>query len=174
MLLDDIRADPDLAPFLDTTCCERDVCVDFDPSISKEDYVIIKVDDYYNAKVPSPDTPKSPDCLIILRCKDESFHIFIAELKNVKSQSGKNIQRGKTREKFHTCLTDFMSNRFRNHFYNTAYKLKLQLILVAGKVSPGYIKNFKLDFLLTMRPLQFANKFYGIQLKNPNPIVLPC
>lgn len=172
MLLNDLRADALLVPHIYQTCCENDVCVDFDPAIPQEDYLVIKVDDFYNATVPNPSTPKSPDCLIVQRCAAGHFHVHVVELKNVKSKS--SLDSEAIREKFHTCLMDFMSNRFRLHFYNENYDLKLKLYLVAGRVKETYSKNFKFDFLLSISALQFANKRYLIQGENPNPLVRPC
>ncbi|HFA51581.1 MAG TPA: hypothetical protein ENJ95_21410 [Bacteroidetes bacterium] len=172
MFIKELQKNELLAPYIFSDCCENNICVEFDPSISEEDYIVIKIDDFYNATVKSPDTPKSPDCLIVLRCEDGSFHVFIAELKNVQHMGGLNKK--DIREKFHTCLTDFMSGRFRDIFYNEKYRFNLKLFLVAGRVRESYSMNFKLDFLLTMRPLQFANKFYGIEGQTPNPIVRPC
>ncbi len=172
MLLNDLRADATLAPHIHQTCCENDVCVDFDPAIPPTDYLVIKVDDFYNATVPNPDTPKSPDCLIVQRCSAGHFHVHVVELKNVKARG--SLDSDAIREKYHTCLMDFMSNRFRLHFYNENYDLKLKLYLVAGKVKEAYSKNFKFDFLLSISALQFANKRYLIQGENPNPLIRPC
>lgn len=172
MLINDLRNDPLLIGHLSETCCENDVCVDFDPAIPREDYLIVKVDSFYNANVPNPDTPKSPDCLIVQRCAAGHFHVHVVELKNVKYQSSLDLD--DLWEKFHNCLTNFMSDRFRPHFYNENYDFKLRLYLVAGRVRDTYAKNFKFDFLLAMRPLQFANRPVGIQGENPNPLIRAC
>ncbi len=171
MLLNDLRADASLAQYIHETCCERAVCVDFDPAIPKEDYLVVKVDDFYKG-LKLAKTPKSTDCLIVQRCVKGHFHIHIVELKNVKYQS--DLDAGAIWDKFHTCLTDFMSNRFRSHFYNENYDFKLRLYLVAGKIKDTYAMNFKFDFLLAMRPLHFANKPHAIQPENPNPMIGPC
>ena len=170
MLINDLRAEALLTPHIKPVCCENEVCVDFDPAVSPEDYLIIKVDEFYSANVPNPRTPKSPDCLIVQRCAEGHFHVYAVELKNVKYR--RDLDKDDIWDKFHTCLTDFMSNRFRQHFYEHEFKLKLYL--VAGRVRDNYTMNFIFDFLLTLRPLQFANKFYGIRGENPNPLVLPC
>jgi hypothetical protein len=172
MLINDLRADASLAPYIRQTCCETDFCVDFDPAIPADDYLVVKVDDFYNAAVPNPDTPKSPDCLIVQRCAAGHFHVHVVELKNVKYQS--DLDQEAIWDKFHTCLTDFMSDRFRSYFYKEDYDFKLQLYLVAGRVRPSYTMNFELDWLLSIRPLQFANKFYGVKPENPNPLIRPC
>ena len=85
--------------------------------------------------MPSPDTPKSPDCLIVQKCANEQYKIYVVELRNVKSQKNKYIDRSGIRAKFETCLLDFMSDRFRPYFYDERYQFKLHLILVAGKIS---------------------------------------
>jgi hypothetical protein len=171
MLLNDLRADASLAPYIHQTCCENDVCVDFDPSLSQENYLVIKVDDYYNG-LRLANTPKSTDCLIIQRCMAGHFHVFVVELKNVKRRN--ELDPDAIRGKFHTCLLDFMSNRFRKHFYKEDYDLKIRLYLIAGRVKDEYTVNFELDFLLSIFAIPFGNKHHLIKGEKPNFLIRPC
>ncbi|MEK7256393.1 MAG: hypothetical protein AAB316_16685 [Bacteroidota bacterium] len=174
MLLDELRAEPALAYFIKSECCDQGICVDFDPAIPATDFVIIKVDDFYADAIRAGDRPKSPDCLIVQRCADGKFHWFVVELKSVQSQGSGDLKREEIWEKFHTCLTDFMSNRFRQFFYNPDYEFNLHLVLVAGKMAEKFKRNFDFKFLLGLKPLYFANKIIGVQGENPNPLVRPC
>ncbi len=171
MMLNELRTDTNLSFFIKEECCDEGICVDFDTSIPVEDYVIIKVDSFYADAIRNNDRPHSPDCLIVQRCQDGHYHWYLIELKNRKSQSGKELKK-EVWEKFHTCLTDFMSNRFRHHFYT--YEYKLHLVLVAGKRSEKFNRNFDFKFLLGLNPLYFGGKRVGIQGENPNPLIRPC
>lgn len=173
MLLNKLNEELLLNDFIEKTCCENDVCVDFDENLDENDYLVIKVDDFYANQVLE-NQPKSPDCLVVQRCKNGHFHIHIVELKNVKTSANQNLNRKDIREKFETCLRDFMSNRFRNYFYDEAFELDLRLYLVAGKVTSKMERNFKFDFLLGIPRLEFANKKYMIQGENPNPMIQAC
>ncbi|MEN0050744.1 MAG: hypothetical protein AAF806_27000 [Bacteroidota bacterium] len=174
MLITQLRKDEDLKDFITQSCCENEVCVEIDEAIEEEDYLVVQLDKYYQAKIKSPNTPKSPDCLIVQKCEQEQHRIFVVELKNVQSQSGKYLERAAIREKFETALLDFMSDRFRAYFYDEDNQFRLYLILVAGNVNEEKTKNFRFDFLLSLRPLRFANRLYAIQGKNPNPLVVSC
>ena len=58
MLLDELRAEPALAYFIKSECCDQGICVDFDPAIPATDFVIIKVDDFYADDIRAGDRPK--------------------------------------------------------------------------------------------------------------------
>ncbi|MEL6717636.1 MAG: hypothetical protein AAFO82_17670 [Bacteroidota bacterium] len=174
MLITQLKNDENLQNFIIDNCCENEVCIEIDDEIDAEDYLVIKLDEYYQENVKSPNTPKSPDCLIVQICEDERYKVFVVELKNVKSQNNSHLSRSSIREKFETCLLNFTSDRFRPYFYDERNQFQLHLILVAGKVDKEKMKTFEFDFLLTIRPLSFANKRYAIQGKNPNPLIRPC
>jgi len=165
--------DRNLNGFIDSTCCENNICVDFDENLNNEDYIVIKLDEFYE-KQGLEEIPPTPDCLIIQKCEKGHYHIYAVELKNVDSSKNQDLSRRNIRSKFHTCLTDFMSNRFRDYFYDENYKLILQLFLVAGKVDNNFSKNFKFDFLLGLHWVKFADKYYQIKGENPNPLVQSC
>lgn len=53
---------------IQTTCSENGICAEIDSTILEEDYVIIKIDNYFQ-KFKSDNTPKGVDCLILIRNK---------------------------------------------------------------------------------------------------------
>lgn len=171
MLINDLRNDPLLEGCRTDSCCENNVCVNFDPTLSKEDYMVIKVDDFYKG-LKLANTPKSTDCLIVQRCSTGHFHVYVVELKNVKRKN--ELDPDAIRGKFHTCLFDFMSNQFREHFCREDYDLKIELWLVAGRVRDGYTMNFELDFLLSIFAIPFNNQHHLVRGKDPNPLIRPC
>lgn len=170
-LINNIKKDPILQDFICPQCEDEGIFVEYADTTDTEKIVVIKVDDYYNSlHLEKP--PPSIDCLIIQHCKENLYKVYLIELKNYKrvgAINNKNI-----REKFRTTLLDFMSNKFRDYFYDVSIELKTQLILIAGKVQNDTIKTYKLDFLLAFRPFRFQDKLIGIDGMPPHPLIHPC
>ena len=176
MLINELRKEDLLTGFIANRCVDEDeiLRVDVANSIQSEDILIIKPDELYASLGLGRNTPKSPDCLIVQRCANRHFHIYVIEFKNIgRRKTGLDLKNNIS-DKFKTCLNDLMSNRLREYFYNEDYKLKIHLVLVAGSVKEDKVRNFKADFLLTLRPLAFGGKKYMIQMKNPQPLINPC
>lgn len=174
MLINELKEEALLLGFIEEKCVDEDniLRVDVSEAINPENVFIIKPDVLYQSLNLGRDTPKSPDCLVIQRCEDGHFHVYAIEFKNTNRRV--TDLKNEIFDKFKTCLNDLMSNRLRNYFYNEEYKLKIHLVLVAGSVREDKIRNFKADFLLSLRPLTFAGRKYMIQLKNPYPLINPC
>ena len=181
MLIEIIKKNPILSLSLRPDCKEHDVCVEVDSSVSTEDYLIIDVDHYYKS-LHLEKTPASPDCLIIQKCADNTFSIYVVELKDIKAKE--SLPKENTREKFETCLNDFMRGRFRSIFYETEYEIgRVALYLVTDLYNQlsnadrqRKTKNTKLDALLAMntKPYYFHGKRYAIRHEWPNPLIKPC
>ena len=175
-LIDEIRNHASLNPFICPDCTENGVGFNFSPEVNKGSYIIIKVDEYYSSlKLKAP--PPSPDCLIIQHCKDNKYVIFVVELKNIDNM--KTISLNNLREKFVTCLKDFMSDTFRDIFYNEAYDFttSLNLLFISAPAQArtnDKSRTTRLDNFLSMPPCEFANKKYIIKHKIPNPVLNPC
>lgn len=169
MLLEELRKDKDLLPFICNECEENGVFVDISTDV--KDIVIISVDKYYNS-FNEKTRLASPDCLIVQYCETGKYHLYIVELKNV-AKAGL-LDKNNIHEKFSTCLNDFMSSRFRNYFYNPNYDFDIQLFLIAGHIEDKKIKNFKFDYLQGLRYFKFGSKMYGIRSINPNPLIPKC
>ncbi|MHB8259456.1 MAG: hypothetical protein ACYDCN_01485 [Bacteroidia bacterium] len=180
MLIQELKNSQVVANFLCDVCSERGFSADINNVISQDDHVIIKVDDYYNSL--GTKVPASPDCLIVIKCADGNFTIFIVELKDIANQHGfsnKNI-----REKFETCLNDFMQNVLRSHFVESQYIFnKIELYFVTDPYNqqnnPNRAKlnkTSKIDALLAMntKPFNFDGKRLGIRHKIESPMINPC
>ncbi|MFK7979675.1 MAG: hypothetical protein AB8G86_06815 [Saprospiraceae bacterium] len=153
-------------------CEDEGLCVDFEESIDKNTTIVLKVDDFYNG-LNLAETPASIDCLIIQFCGDNTYKLSLVELKNV--ERARLINPKNLREKFETTLYDFMSNRFRDYFYNEAFDFKIELILCAGKLqNDNSFRSYKLDFLLGLKPFRFDGKLIGINGLPPIPIIRNC
>ena len=158
-------------------CCENNVAAVIDSRIDPTKILILKIDVFYAhllkmKLITSMEMPKSIDCLIIQYCDNNKYHVYLVELKNVEKAT--LLERKDIVSKFETVLKDFMSNRFREYFYNTEYYLDLRLILIAGSIKNNKMRNFKIDFLQTLPPFYFGNKRYAIEHNEPNPLINPC
>lgn len=179
-MIDTLKNDAVISQYFCSECKENDVSIEIDKSIDKDDILIIKVDDYYNANVPLATRPKSPDCLIIQRCSDNTYILYIVELKNIKNREGFTVKG--IEEKFITCLDDFMSGRFANYFHNYSYNYKnINLFFISDpygfKENPEKqmkMRGHKLDLLISIRIPKFFEKHLYIDHKIPNPKINNC
>lgn len=176
-LIDQIRSDEALKPFLADQCEENGLCVEFSTKISRRDYVIIKVDAFYNAcnDYKSPETrlmnaPPSIDCLIVLSCNGNAkYRVLLVELKN----TSRNPPQANMVSKFETTLKNFMSERFGNHFYDTHFDLEIGLYLKVAKLSDAQIlRSVTAKYLVGLGTLRFGGRYYNFE-KLPE-LVTPC
>ena len=180
-MINNIKSHPIASKYLCSECEENGFSTNIDPSIPLEKYVIIKVDNYYNS-LNIEKRPASPDCLIVLECTNNEYKIYIIELKNIKDQSG--FAPVNIREKFETCVYDFMSNIYRDVFYDTSFKFKsIKPFFVTDpydlRSNPdknSKIKNTRIDALLAMntKAILFDNKKLSIEHSYISPTIKPC
>ncbi|PWK28621.1 hypothetical protein LV89_00825 [Arcicella aurantiaca] len=174
MLIQRIQEDPILSKFLCDDCTENGVGVNVSPLVKKEDYIIIRVDEYYNSNlVHNP--PKSPDCLIIQHCEGEKFVLYLVELKAIETLKTEKLS--DIRDKFQNCFDDFMSDRFRDYFYDIAYEFSIKLLFISNpseSKKDNKSKPTRMDSLLSQRPCKFANRPYLLEHRLPNPVIQPC
>ena len=185
-MFDEIYNDPLLFNLIRELCDENDICVEVSDQISNDDYLVLKIDQYYSSRnMHNP--PPSVDCLIIVKCdENECFDIYLVELKNIKSTKGFEVKNIK--EKFQTTIDDFMSERFSHIFLNEDYCINiLRMYFVSDacrikKNNPNItedqyrkkILNTKLDMLQSIKPVRFRNRIAHINPILPNPLVMPC
>ncbi len=175
MLIHHLSTHPELTDFLCTDCRENNVGVNFSNTINSSDYTIIKIDGYFQETFRK-DTPAGVDCLIVQKCRNSDYKLYIVELKNIEKLRDNN----QIRKKFQNCFDIFMSDKFRHYFYDTTINFtSIQLIFVSttseNKMRKDkFQKNTRLDALLSMRPCRFANKLYAISFEEPDPLVVPC
>jgi hypothetical protein len=173
-----VKQHPQLKSFLAQTCEERGISANMDGDIPAGNYVIIKVDNYYNHQKMSK-TPPSIDCLIIQRCSDGSFMIYLIELKNIKSPKGFNSKQ--ILKKFNVTVNDFMSIRFKDIFLHPDFKIKevrpyfvTNPYRIKDKTTSHRRQGTKMKTLLSMGNFEFNNKTYQLREELPNPVIQPC
>ena len=125
MLINIIKNDPILKDYVISECCENNVSISLSPDINIENYVILKIDAFYNA-LEIELKPPSIDCLIIVKCSDNTYAIYLIELKSTSSANRLTIEN--ILLKYDTCLKDFMMVRFKDYFNRDYKRIKLYLI----------------------------------------------
>ena len=78
MLLQKISEDAKLTPYLCDDCEENGVGISFHSAIQKTDYVIIKIDKYFNKNIHP--NPAGIDCLVVQKCADNRYKLYLIEL----------------------------------------------------------------------------------------------
>ncbi len=140
-------------------------------NILDDNYVVVRMDKYYTSLNLGHlrQTPPSIDCLIVLKCSDGSFIIYLIELKNIKRPSG--FEAPNIYMKFKTAIEDFMSVRFKDIFLDPGYRIKnIHLYFVSN---PYRLKDIshkregtKMDKLLSYKPFQFRGITRAIKIEN--------
>jgi hypothetical protein len=168
MLIENIKAHEILSQFLEDDCCENNICVTFAENIVRENYIIIKVDKYYNS-LGLAKTPASLDCLIIRKCLNTGFGLTLVELKDI--HSGKAFEFDNMKSKFETTINDFMQNRFKDLLYKDYKDIKLYFVsnIEIYKRDIG----LKLETLINVR-FNYGDRKFMIQPKMPTPNIRNC
>jgi hypothetical protein len=178
MLIDKILLDVKLQKYICGECDENGVGITIHPSVDRKELVIIKADAYLKYELHP--NPAGPDCLIIQHCADDSYRIFLIELKNIADLGLYSLTH--IRDKFQNCFDIIMSDKHRELFYNLNYRFKSILLIFISNPKEQLRregidkkqKNTRLDSLLALRPCQFANKHYPISYLEPYPTIIPC
>ena len=171
MLLEEIKEDKVLFPFLAKQCEENNVRLVVDKKISGKRHIVIKVDDYYNSfKIKN--RPKSPDCLILHKCYDTGYGIAIVELKKRRRLSDLPpiddiIQ------KFKTCLNDFMLNKFKIYFDRKFERIELYYV-INRNIHPNNIDiGLNIESIMEEK-IKFKGKFCIIRPCSNNQKIKAC
>ena len=167
-MLERIKSDPVLSRFLIPRCEDEGICVSFDSGISAHDYIIIKVDNYYNSLGMSK-TPPSPDCLIVLKCRDNGYSLTLVELKGVGNSKG--FELANLVGKFRTCLDDFISIRFKDLLFKDYKDVKLYFVSEIDVYKRDI--GLKMDLLINTR-IHYNGKSYLIRPYMPTPSIKRC
>jgi hypothetical protein len=137
-----IKEHPELRYFAKEDCEENGVECIISRDIPHDEFVILKPDQFYaSAFRASPaKIPKAIDCLIVVRCMNGKFRLFLIELKSGRIDTQDII------DKFETCRTDFLVERFYDIFNaeGVEYESIMSLLITSHEED----KNAGLDFLL--------------------------
>lgn len=157
-----------LNKFIVEECCENEICVTFHPDVLRGNYVIIKLDDFYNS-LGLIETPPSLDCFIVRKCLMSDYGLTLVELKKISSSKGFDITNLKA--KFQTCLEDFIQTRFKDLFYRDYKTIKLYFVsnIEIYKRDLG----LKLDTLINVR-FNYRGKKIMIEPRMPHPTITNC
>jgi hypothetical protein len=136
------------------------------------------VDDFYHKHIHPQ--PKSPDCLIVQHCGDNTYSITIVELRDIAGPDGFSVDEIET--KFINCLENFMSQLYAHYFYDAAYNFRnIHLLFISDpygfKQNPGKQQKMyghKLDALMAIRIPKFFGKHLYINHKLPDPEIRNC
>jgi hypothetical protein len=167
-MINRIKEHVELSKYVDDTCCENGICVSFDSSLSKDSYVIIKVDNYYNS-LNIEKRPSSIDCLIIRQCINGGYGLTLVELKKI--NTGKGFELENMREKFTTTLNHFIKNQFKNPLdinYND-----VKLFFVSNQEIYKRDLGLKMEVLMNVK-FKFNEKTLMIRPEMPNPTIKNC
>lgn len=179
-----LKNDPLLAPFLKSVCAERGMAATISPDIAPDDIVIISPDGYYNSVLGlarHQPTPKSPDCLVVVKCHSGEFLVFVVELRAIGSPRG--FTPAEIRGKFLTCLNDFMRGVLGEHFNRDDIVLQRPRLLFVSDPydqrqnparSSQYNQTARMDALLTLPPLRFDRYVLAIEPHLHDPLIRPC
>lgn len=163
-----IKADEKLQAIIKQHCEDEGMCVSFDEKLKEIDYLILKVDDFYNS-LQTEFRPPSPDCMIVIPCIGGGYKLVIVELKGIKKNRHFDINN--VTEKFRTCLNDFILTRFSQHFaieYNT-----IELLFVTN--IDIYRGELGLSMQLLMRKkFTYKGRNYLIKPSEPQKAIKPC
>lgn len=165
-MIDKIKAEPLLNRLLRNECEENEVCVAFDASISRENYVILNIDEHYRSI--QLNRPPTPDCLIVLKCEDGMYSLFVIELKKAAKPRGFKVE--KLVAKFETCLNDFVANEFSAIFDQKFKRVKLFFV---SNIDPLTNKSLILKGLIS-RSINFQGANRPIVPKMPNHKIEKC
>lgn len=171
-MIDKIKNTEALKPFITHECEENKISVNMTDDIPQNNYLVIKVDKYYNSQRLS-DTPPSVDCLVLLKCTDNRYVLYLVELKRFKKARG--LKKDSIQGKFKTTIDDFMSTTFKDIFHSERFPIKdIHLYLVTNRYKKPHRGTTRLDLLLDIKPFEFRGKLYQISHKLPNPLIKNC
>ena len=182
-----IKKDARLVPYLKTSLEDAGIEVEIDSALTLEDYIAIKVDEYYaGLQIATP--PKAVDFLVVVDCRCDWFSMYILEFKNVNGPEKLNIP--DIQEKFANTINLFLNDTFSGIFLNDRFKYKsVNLYLVSDAYKEvGHFKNhneylafrkkinkrdsLKVDLSLGSKLYKFRGKILRIQYDiPPNPVI---
>ena len=164
------------------------LAVAVDSKLNLDEYIGIKVDDYYMGLHLRGETPNAVDFIVTVDCQWDAYCLYILELKNVKSPKGYTTK--DIIEKFETAIDRFIKEDFKEIFLNDKYKYKeIKLYLVTSaygkalgqKNYQSYIELLRKinqkdtltnDWTLSNKLFKFQKRILRIEREiPPNPVI---
>lgn len=104
------------------------VRVGVDTSLAREEFVGVKVDDYYMGQRLGGETPKAVDFVVAVDCGFDWYNLYILEMKSTNHYTTADIE-----VKFDTAIYRFMQEEYGDIFMNDRYKYRnIKLYLVSS------------------------------------------
>ena len=186
-MFEEIKKDSQLSKIIRNFCEDNhfEICISDNLEENDENLLILKIDDYYSTKnFTKP--PKSIDCLILVRCHNESFNMFLIELRNIKNSKGFNRKEiyQKFQNTFELFLNDEFSKIFVKYSYSNikcyfvsdpyGYKKRDNSLTKENFLEKQHCKNLNKDWLMSFKPFKFKNRLYSISIEMPTPTIDEC
>jgi len=113
-MFENILSNSDLFALCRATCEENEARVAFEEKLREDNYIVLKIDAYYNSlRIHNP--PPAIDCLIIVNCEtNDCYDFYLVELRDIKSSKGFDLE--KIKQKFATTINDFLGGEFKAIF----------------------------------------------------------
>ena len=170
-MFDEIHNHPSLYGIVRGSCEENNVEVGIDPTLSDENILILKPDEYYSS-TRTHNPPPAPDCLVLVHCSNKQhYDLYLIELKNVKNTQ--DLKYKMIVKKFKTMIDEFFVE-FEVIFDKVSYGvIKFYLITPYPKGAENLsvdeyrkkIKGCALDVYASQKPLKLYNKAILIEPK---------
>lgn len=164
-MIQTIEADRRLNKYLHRTIEDAGVEVEVDASLSEDEYLGIKIDDYYMGLRLGGETPKAVDFIVTVDCGFDWYVLYVLEMKDTNSYTTAEIE-----EKFDTAIYRFMQDEYKDIFLNDKYKykdLKLFLVTTANKAAlkfSNYAEWLKLRDKINNRDTLQLDRYQGTKL----------
>lgn len=185
-MIQKIKEEKTLKPYVRYIIEDAGIEVGVDSKLTEDEYIGVKVDDYYNDLPENP--PKSVDYVVAVDCSCDAYVLYIIEMKNVNSP--KHLIISDIHEKFYYTIEDFLKTRYKNIFLDDKIKYKdMKLFLVSDAYGlKGKYEKFeqyrkylgrvnerdtlKVDRSLGSRLFKFRNMVRKIEFDiPPNPVI---
>jgi len=180
-----IHENIELSSIISQCCSENNIEVCLSEGLencSDDRLLILKPDNYYSSRnMQNP--PPAIDCIILVKCSsNESYNIYLIELKDIKSPQGFN--KANIVAKFRTVINDFLSDKFKDIFLKESY-CDFNCYFISNPygfkdmTQTEYDKKIhdeglKLDYFNSIKPFKFNGKVSLIQSRLPSPMVSEC
>ena len=164
-MIQTIEADRRLNKYLHRVIEDAGIEARGDESLTEEEYVGIKIDDYYMGQRLGGETPKAVDFIVTVDCGFDWYALYVLEMKDTGSYTTTEIE-----EKFDTAMYRFMQEEYKTIFLNDKYKykdIKLYLITTANKAAlkfPDYMTWLKIRNKINNRDTLELDRYQGAKL----------
>jgi hypothetical protein len=157
-----------------------------DGMLDTEKILIIKPDSYYSsARMATP--PPSIDCIIITKCADSSYKLYLVEMRDRKGAQG--VSPKVIIPKFRTIVEKFFADEFKEIFNADRFHIRdIKMWIVTDAYNTkqcseeAYIKKIKgtvLDNYLSQKPFRVFGKLVLVEpivpyLQHVAPVIQTC